>query len=179
MEPNDPATTIGAATARGFAPGSIVVVGIFVVAILAASFAWVWNYHRGREALHLFGAEAATLVRTAPHVAIIGRSQIANDSPGNIDISHASGLLNARTSLLSDASYRWNEPTEFSHARAISVRFAAADRSVIISFDFAAEAMHVSSTDRTVKLAKRTADGWKTYLGRYVGKQPMANAAPR
>ena len=56
--------------------------------------------------LEFYGPEAATLIRTAPKVEIL-----RSPPDDNLDLSHVPGLLNARTSLLSDASYDWVAPT--------------------------------------------------------------------
>src|SRR4051794_22769570 len=79
--------------------GHFVVLGMLAVALVAATFAWWWNFQRGRKALEFYGPETATLIRTAPKV------ELSRDGEPLRDISKAKGLLNARTSLLGDASY--------------------------------------------------------------------------
>jgi hypothetical protein len=143
------------------AAGRWVVVFIFAVAVLLSAFAWWWNYNRGRQALELFGAEGATLVRTAPQVEIhdiqTGRA---------IDISKAPGLINARASLLSDASYDWAASDVPFDSPPYAVKFRRGEQAVSVTFDFADQAMKVSSTGRVVRLVKKTADGWRSYLAR-------------
>src|SRR2546423_4255155 len=80
--------------------GQVAVLTMITVAVMAAGFSWWWNYNRGRKSLEFYGSEAATLIRTAPQVEILRA-----EPETNIDISHAPGLINARASLLSDASY--------------------------------------------------------------------------
>src|SRR5262245_66079728 len=85
--------------------GQYVVLSMTVVALLAATFSWWWNYNRGRKALEFFGPEGALLIRTAPHVVLL-----ATATNQEIEIGGAPGFLNARASLLSDASFQWSEP---------------------------------------------------------------------
>jgi hypothetical protein len=73
------------APARGY----LVVLAMFALALIAATFAWYVNFNRGRRTLEFFGPEAATLIRTAPKVELI----LGPD--GNIDVSKVPGLLNA------------------------------------------------------------------------------------
>src|SRR5437870_2908986 len=88
---------------RSSGSGQALVLAMFGLAVLAATFAWWWNYNRGRQSLEFFGAEGATLIRTAPQV-----EYLRSEPESSINISKAPGLLNARASLLSDASYEWS-----------------------------------------------------------------------
>ena len=134
---------------------------MLLVAFAAASFAWWWNYQRGQRALALFGAEAAHLIRTAPRVEFL-----RPPPEGPLELSRAPGILNARTSLLSDASYEWNEPPPSLESPRCTVRFTSGERSVEVTFDFENSVLQASSTARIVKLKRKTADGWQTYLAR-------------
>jgi hypothetical protein len=136
---------------------------MFVVAIVAATFAWWWNYHRGDQALEFFGAEGARLIRTAPIV-----EYLRSPSDESIDISSAPGLLNARTSLLSDASYDWSAPDSRLESPQFSVRFSRGRSHVVVTFDFENRTIKSSTTGRTAKLIQKTAAGWQAYLARQV-----------
>src|SRR5262249_48288752 len=109
--------------------GQLVVLAMLVVATLAATFAWWWNYSRGDQALEFFGPEGALLIRTAPHVSLLA----ASESP-EIDLSRAPGLLNARASLLADASFQWTEPQGNVAPAEWAVRFRRGDHSVTVTF---------------------------------------------
>ena len=149
------------ATTAAPASGRLLVVGIFGLAILASGFAWWWNFNRGRRALELYGAEGATLIRTAPVVQVL-----RPDSERNLDISRAPGLINARASLLSDASYVWSAGELRQDSPLFSVRFSKGERSIDVVFDFENETISNSVTQRVAKLKNKTAEGWISYLAR-------------
>ena len=136
---------------------------MFAIAALAAAFAWWWNYNRGRKALEFYGPAAATLIRTAPKVELL-----APGAEQPIDISHAPGLINARTSLLNDASYLWTTKTVEPAPQSPAVRFSDGDNAVVVSFYFPQQEIRTSSTGRIASLTTKTAHGWKQYLSRYI-----------
>ena len=147
------------------ATGQTLVLAILGLAILAATFAWGWNYNRGRQSLEFYGSEGATLIRTAPQVEFL-----RPEPDGNLDISKAPGLINARASLLSDASYKWSEPSPPQESPLFSVRFTNGNRSLTITFDFENRTLKSSSSERTVTLVKKTAGGWQSYLSRQANR---------
>ena len=141
--------------------GYVVVVAMFALALVAASFAWYVNFNRGRRTLELFGPEAATLIRTAPKVELV----VEPDT--NVDLSKAPGLLNARTSLLNDASYEWTAAETSVKDPLYSVRFSDDQTSIVVLFDLENGVIQEPS-GKSVKLTKKTAAGWRTYLARHV-----------
>jgi hypothetical protein len=143
--------------------GQFVVVTMFVVAIAAAAFAWSWNYYRGDQALEFFGADGARLIRTAPKV-----EYLRSPSDESIDLSTAPGLLHARTSLLSDASYDWSAPDPRLESPQFSVRFSRGRSHVVVTFDFENRTIKSSTTGRMATLIKKTAEGWQAYLARQI-----------
>lgn len=145
------------------AGGRFTVLAMLAIAILASAFAWAWNFNRGRKSLELYGSEGATLVRTAPKVEILRPEPLEN-----LDISRALGLINARASLLSDASYEWSDAAPRQESPLFSVRFSRGDRSITLTFDFENRSVHNSATERTITLKKKTADGWQQYLARQI-----------
>ena len=141
--------------------GRTAVLTMVAVGVLAAGLAWWWNFNRGRKALELYGPEAATLIRTAPNVEIL-----RPEPEVNIDISKAPGLLNARASLLSDASYVWDAAGSAQQSPLFSVRFRRGERSVEVTFDFENRTISNSATQRVALLNPKTAEGWRSYLAR-------------
>lgn len=154
---------------RLFQQGHFIVIVMFVVAFAAAAFAWWWNFQRGRRALEFYGPEAATLIRTAPKV------ELLRDGEPVRDISKAKGLLNARTSLLSDASFERNHASEFAKSDA-TLRFSDGQRSVLVSFEF--ENRTISANCKTARLNPKTADGWRRYLERQRGETQLTPPEP-
>src|SRR3954469_7082023 len=154
---------------QGAPRGQFLVIAMLGVAVAAATFAWWWNFQRGRKALEFYGPAAATLIRTAPKV------ELSRDGEPVRDISKAKGLLNARTSLLGDASYQWNAEGQFANSDA-TLRFTDGERSVLVSFDF--ENQTISANRKIVLLSQKTADGWRIYLERLgpEGRQEIAPA---
>ena len=140
--------------------GQWAVVAMLVLAVILAAFGWWWNFDRGRRTLELYGPEGATLIRTAPKVELVG------DSGGNIDISKAPGLLNARTSLLNDASYEWSASATAVEGSKHSVRFSRGDQSIDVIFDFENRSIRTSPQGSSARLKTKTAEGWRNYLER-------------
>jgi len=156
-------------TKSAAAPGQVVVIAMLAVALAAATFAWWWNFQRGRRALEFFGPEAATLIRTSPSV------ELLRDNEPVRDISKATGLLNARTSLLGDASYQWTSEGQFAKSDA-TLRFSEGERSVLVSFDF--EDGTISVNGKTAVLSQKTAEGWRRYLERQMGDAQLRPLGP-
>jgi hypothetical protein len=152
-------------TSNSSVRGQAVVITLLFLGIAAAAFAWWWNFKRGRQTLAFFGPSAARLVRTASRVEFL-----RPPPEPHIDLSRAPGLINARASLLSDASYAWNEAPAPSASPLFTVRFTAGQDSVDLTFDFENSTLRTSSTGKTVVLQPKTAAGWQDYLSRHVGK---------
>jgi hypothetical protein len=142
--------------------GRLVVAVLLGLGVAAAGFAWWWNYERGRKTLDFYGPQGAALIRLAPSVEILGGPD------GVIDISRAPGLLNARTSLLSDASYVWEaaEHTAGQASRGTGVRFRRGEQSLVVEFDFERGTIRNTDNGRVAQLSQKTAEGWRSYVER-------------
>jgi hypothetical protein len=176
--------------------GKLAVVAMIAVALVAATFAWWWNFNRGRKALAFFGPQAAHLIRTSPKVEIlvVGGPDSAGgpDSTDDkvrltniefsvfrrIDISKAAGLIHARTSLLADSSYAgepgmslWGSFTEV-------VRFADADGEVYVAITEPDGSIQIVSEVRSMPLIEKTADGWRQFIARNVAAARTKAATP-
>jgi hypothetical protein len=147
--------------------GKIAVLSMIGVAAIMATFGWWWNYSRGQRCLAFYGSEAATLIRTAPKVEII--ESTADGGSRVIDISQAPGLLNARTSLVDDASFLWNAPLAAAQStNSPRVRFSRDQRKVILLFDFDKQAIRIESSGKAAKLDEKTSRGWRKFLDRHL-----------
>jgi hypothetical protein len=149
--------------------GRTAVVAMVAVGLLAAGFAWWWNFNRGRRALEFYGSEGATLVRTAKRVELL---RTPPDEP--LDLSKAPGLLNARAALLSDASFEWEAQPRL-ESPLFTVRFGSSEKHVDLTFDFENRTIKTSSTGRAAVLNRKMADGWQQYLARQMGPLTVAN----
>jgi hypothetical protein len=165
--------------------GKLAVLTMFAVALAAATFAWWWNYSRGRRALEFYGPKAARLIRTAPQVEllIVGPQDAgaAESVPGfgavirTIDISKAPGLIHARTALLDDASYQSHvdaAPQVFNRF----VRFKDGDDQVVLVFSETRGRILIDgSFQDTMQLVEKTADGWLGFIDRNIkqAEQPQ------
>jgi hypothetical protein len=162
---NEPVTS--AARSSGH-QGKYAVIAILGVAIFAAAFGWYWNVSRGRKTLSFFGPEAARLIRSAPIVEIVVPESKPGTKQGGIDISRAPGLLNARSSLLDDASYEWETPpADDSMSGHVQLRFALPPSEARLRLDFDARTVCILPGGQKATLVKKTAEGWRTFIARH------------
>ena len=149
--------------------GKLAVLAMFALAVVAATFAWWWNYRRGERCLAFYGSEAATLIRTAQTVEIVELDPAAGDLAisRRIDISRAPGLLNARAALLDDASFDWSAPPPEPASGTRLVRFAEGDREVLLRLDSARRSLEIVPAGKSAVLDQKTSDGWRQFLERY------------
>jgi len=164
--------------------GRLVVLAMVGLAIAAAIFAWWWNFERGQRALALYGPQTATLIRKARTVEIfVPPSAKDRSSPGSngeaarpttrqIDISRAPGLLNARTSLLDDASYAWKkDATQSSAGDYVLIRFVDDNDQAMLRIDFESGAVSLIPEGGQATLIKKTTEGWRSFIARCVEKE--------
>src|SRR5262245_3348969 len=152
--------------------GKLAVLSMFALAVVAATFAWWWNYRRGERCLEFYGSEAATLIRTAKVVEIIEVDPAARATiMRRIDISRAPGVLNARAALLDDASFEWSSTPppapSAPQGRLRLVRFAEGDREVLLRFDGARRSLEILPVAKAAVLDQKTSDGWRQFLERF------------
>jgi hypothetical protein len=141
--------------------GKLAVLTILLVAALLAGGGWWWNWQRGRRCLELYGSEAAYLIRTAPKVEIL-----ADESGRAIDISRANGLVHARTALLDDASYAWDESPAGQSDELHAVRFSRGNVFVTLEFSAKTNSVFIRESGRGAALDQKTADGWRAFIER-------------
>lgn len=153
--------------------GKIAIVVMLGLAMAAAGFAWWQNYQRSVRTRAFWGDKAAT-IRFAQKVEafrVAGR----DDRKDATDISNAPGLLNARTSLMSDDGFDWSVDPSASHPSGewqYGVRFVHDDDTVTLLFGDQSDLMLVSERGQAVKLDAKTAAGWRSYLAKALARSP-------
>jgi len=151
--------------------GKIAIVVMLSLAVVAAGYAWYQNYQRSVRARAFWGDKAAT-IRFAKKVEAFRLEE--NDEPGDVtDISSAPGLLNARTSLMSDDAFDWSvapfTPSSSSEWT-FGVRFVSDENNVTLLFSDQSDAMFVRELGEAVQLDPKTASGWRSYLQKALSK---------
>jgi hypothetical protein len=152
--------------------GKIAIVVMLSLAVLAAGYAWYQNYQRSVRARAFWGNKAAT-IRFATKVEAF-RVADNGERTDLTDISSAPGLLNARTSLMSDDAFDWSSepftPAPSSEWK-YGVRFVSGDDDVTLLFGDHSDAMLASELDKAVQLDPKTAAGWRSYLHKVLPAQ--------
>jgi hypothetical protein len=167
--------------------GQFAVVAMLVLATAAAGFAWWWNWERTQKCLAFYGGEGASLIRTAPLVEGLVLSGFY-DGPSveqlevgsqalevvrRHDLSAAKGLIHARTALLDDNSYHWEQDArDCRPAIQHGVRFSNGDRHATLAFDFACRRVWFVEGHRSAMMAAKIAEGWQSFLARNVESKP-------
>lgn len=168
-----------------FNPGKLAVIGILLLAVGLAGFAWWWNWQRTVKCREFYGGDGANLIRTATQVEGLTLSGLYDDESqeqivvgsgafeivGRKDLSRANGLIHARTALLDDGSYRWDDQTtgDCQPVFLYAVRFREGERQITLAFDFGCPHLWIVETQRQVTLAPKIAEGWQSFLKRQMG----------
>lgn len=155
--------------------GRIVVIGMVVVALAAAIFAWTFRLSQGQQILTFWGADAASAIRLGSEVKLIRleadqidssetlvRSLNEVDWTAAIDISNTSGLVHARQALITDASYAWLSAANADWSKDWDVLlFAGPNQRIAVAVQDEAQVLVHGSTGRMVHMAPKIADGLK------------------
>lgn len=170
--------------------GKVAVAGIVAVALALAGFAWWWNWQRTQRTLELYGGEGADLVRRAEKVEGLVLSGFydgesvervavgphAFEIVGRKDLSKTKGLVHARTALLDDHSYDWDDQTRGDCQPMVlyGVRFTRGQEQITLVFDFGCQSVWIVETQRNAALAPKIAEGWRSFLSRQVPSDTAA-----
>lgn len=183
-----------AAPAAAAARGQWVVVALVLLGLAAAGVAWIWNYARSRRALAFWGPQTAVLLRRARTVELVllerplSPGQTAAGPLGEvalggqrwqiqtrIDLSRAPGILNARTSLLQDASFLDEPPQTYrGPLPRVLLRFADGNAEAWVGFDLEVGLVIIPQRRLALPLASKTAGGWRDFL-----RRQQARAGPQ
>jgi hypothetical protein len=97
-------------TPAGPAVGTMLVVGLLLLAAGLGAFAVWFQWGQTRRSLAFFGPDAARRIQAAPRVELW--SLAARDGEVRAverrDVSHAPGLVHLRRGLVEDVNYRWD-----------------------------------------------------------------------
>jgi hypothetical protein len=145
--------------------GKIAIVVMLALAVAAAGYAWRQNYRRSVRARAFWGDQAATIrfARKIEAFRVAGRGEHTDVT----DISHAPGLLNARTALMSDDAFDWSvEPftPKPSAEWGFGARFVHDGDTVTLLFSEQNDLMLVDERGQAMKLDPKTSAGWRNYL---------------
>lgn len=133
--------------------GTLVIVGMVFVAIVAAAFAWWHQYQRGVKVLEIWGAEHARRIRLAGDCELWELAPRPASSPGDgqadvtigghswaiarrVPVHAAPGFIHARQALIQDASHDWSAtPTEPPPRWTHALCFRDASGQTVVCFD--------------------------------------------
>jgi hypothetical protein len=163
--------------------GKILVLGIFGIALAAASFALYWNMSRSRRALAFWGPDAVRRIQKSDRVEILPLEMLTDepsldsvrfDLAGRqrvIDVTKARGLIHARHALTTDASYEPGEPTKlqpgsWTHA----VRFTDQRGTTVLLLG--GQRVGNLQGQQELKLIPKVADGWRSFVERQTKSSP-------
>ncbi|MCA9198251.1 MAG: hypothetical protein KDA87_11965, partial [Planctomycetales bacterium] len=145
--------------------GRMVVIGMVVVALAAAIFAWTFRLSQGQQILTFWGADAASAIRLGSEVKLLQleagqidssnalvRSLNGMDWTAAIDISKTSGLVHARQALITDASYAWSSEANADWSKDWDVLlFAGPDQRITVAVQGEAQILVHGGTGRMVQ----------------------------
>lgn len=169
---------------RSYNTGTLAVAGIVAVALALAGFSWLWNWQRTQRTRELYGGEGADLVRRAEQVEGLVLSGFHDDESveqiavgpdafavvGRKDLSQTKGLVHARTALLDDHSYDWDDQTTGDCQPRIeyAVRFSRGGEQMTLVFDFGCRGVWLVESQQRATLAPKIAEGWQSFLTRHL-----------
>jgi hypothetical protein len=159
--------------------GKLAVVAMLLVAVGLAAYALWFNIQRGQRSLEFWGREGARRIQQARQVELLWLVP-ANDGAAEgerltiggtmysvarrKDISQARGLIHARTALLDDHSYVWNEQdSEGGGEYELAARFVADGGATTVAFDFQRRLIAHVEAGREQVAAAKIARGWQSY----------------
>ncbi len=168
--------------------GKVAIVGIFLVALAAAAFAWWFQLGLRRYTQAFYGNTAGMRIARAPRVELlwIAKENLAGDAePLSIDgepryiiaaqdVSKAPGLIHARAALLNDGAYLWQvtatPAAEWKHA----IRFGDSSGESVLLFNLDLRQVRRLDSARPAVLGEKLAGGLKTFF-----EEHRANEEPR
>jgi hypothetical protein len=118
----------------------------------------------------LYDDESREQLEVGPHAfEVVGRK----------DLSRVAGLVHARTALLDDASYDWDERTTGDCQPLIlyAVEFREGERVTTLAFDFGCRRVWNVEAGKQVTLVPKIAGGWESFLQRQMNPEGERGAS--
>lgn len=180
MEPDSPAAPPPIHEIRG----KFLVLGIFGVAIVLASFAWWWNLRQNHQIMSLWGMANVRLIRQAKQVELwdLAPADASSEDDANVverlivegtsyqilrrrHISQARGLIHARYALTEDASFDWTERQQPDGSDQASwrwaVRFEEGSQAATLLIAPTSHRVRLLETKRQAAAIPRIIAGWE------------------
>lgn len=161
--------------------GKIVVIGIFGVALLAASAGLLYKYFASQQPLEMWGAEGVQVIQNAQQVELLTLSTADQNVAGPTlqfgeqsirivatkDISKAPGLIHHRHFLIERVSYE-SSPAEAREPRlwTQAVKFQDGQREVTVLFNLPGRRLANLQTGREVQVIPKIAENWQRFIDR-------------
>lgn len=178
--------------------GKLVVIGVFVVALTAASFALWWNITRAQRSLEFWGKDAVRAIQHGKQVELLElqpapapSSDDAGSSgerllegrdlfiQGRVDLSQARGLVHARHALTDDSSFAWDDAeksaaaAEWTHA----IRFRdERNTEVLLLLDLRNRRLENVATQRAVTIIPKISEGWQIFIAKQLARTASGTA---
>lgn len=169
------------------AQGKHVIIFIFGTALVAAIFAWSFQYMRGRRILELWGADNARLIRVeGEEIQLLSLSPDTDATkavrPASlkiddqlfavvraVDITNAPGIIHARQALIEDASFQWDKPrgdcqSDWQYA----LEFRDGNRVATVLLDMNCERARLLQSGNEAAIHPKIFAGWRTFIEEHV-----------
>ncbi|MCA9245759.1 MAG: hypothetical protein KDA42_01560 [Planctomycetales bacterium] len=162
-------------------PGRIVILGMCLVALLAAIYAQWHLYFDSRRALEYYGPDASTLILRSSSVELFYLEPATEETKAArvpelnvleqefaivkvLNIANAPGAIHARSALLSDANYDWRPTKENGlDAWQYALQFREAKSTAIVAFAPASGHAILVGSDRAVLLIPQVVRGMEQF----------------
>jgi hypothetical protein len=158
--------------------GKAVTVGILVLALSAAAYAWWHQRQRGDRAVHYWGGRQAYAIRHGERVEWWTiRPARPEDAVGSLaidglpwvvtrqtDITHAQGLVHARQALIEDATFVWDAPPRDQPQWTDALVFHGVGVQVVVLFDAQRKLVRALARPAPAVLTPKAAAGFDTLL---------------
>lgn len=179
--------------------GTLVILGILVVAVAAASFAVYYQYRAQHHAMDLWGVTSARLIAESPEVELLTlgeetdpelepaeseeRTRVESGNRAWMvaaakDAKTAKGIANVRRALIMDTTYDWDvaEPVE-EPAWQYAMAFTDGKNWATVLFDFDTRRVALTGSRKSGQLNQMASDDLKLFFKEQLDDAPPPAAA--